>query len=280
MKRSTARTASPWSGSANNDVNFISPDPCRISWREPRVWLVPLLAFAGMAVLIASDSNRSLFLYLNGLSALASDVLWQNLTVLGGTLAGLTLLAPLIGRRPDILWSLALAAIFATFWVLGLKDPIGMVRPPAVIPPELLHVIGPAHRYGSFPSGHSTTIFTVAGILSLYLRRGSLTWLLAAVALLIGISRIAVGVHWPLDVLGGAFGGWLSAVLGTLLAQRWRWGVSRSGKWIVGLALATGALALLISPDTSYPEAIMLQRGLALVCLLPVFLLVFGRSRL
>ncbi len=263
-------------------MNFLSlsPAPCRISWREPRVWLVPLLAFIGMAVLLASDSNRSLFLYLNGLSALASDALWQNLTVLGGTLAGLTLLAPLIGRRPDILWSLALAAIFATLWVHGLKDPIGALRPPAVIAPELLHIIGPAHRHGSFPSGHSTAIFTVAGILSLYLRRGSLTWLLAAVALLIGISRVAVGVHWPLDVLGGAFGGWLSAVLGTLLAQHWRWGVSRSGKWIVGLALAACALALLISPDTSYPEAIMLQRGLALVCLLPVFLLVFGRSRL
>lgn len=263
-----------------NFISLLSPTPCRISWREPRVWLVPLLALAGMAVLVASDSNRSLFLYLNGLSTLASDVLWQNLTVLGGTLAGLTLLAPLIGRRPDILWSLALAVIFATLWVHGLKDLIDHVRPPAVIPPELLHIIGPAHHYGSFPSGHSTTIFTVAGILSLYLRRGSLTWLLAAAALLVGLSRIAVGVHWPLDVLGGAFGGWLSAVLGTLLAQHWRWGVNRSGKWILGLALAACALALLISPDTSYPDAVMLQRGLALACLLPVFLLVFGRSRL
>ena len=239
-----------------------------------------MLALAGMAVLIASDTNRSLFLYLNGLGTLASDVLWQNLTVLGGTLAGLTLLAPLIGRRPDIIWSLALAAILAALWVHGLKDPIDHVRPPAAIPPELLHIIGPAHRYSSFPSGHSTTIFTVAGILSLYLRRSALIWLLAAAALLIAISRIAVGVHWPLDVLGGAFGGWLSAVLGTLLAQRWRWGVSHSGKWILGLALAACALALLISPDTSYPDAIMLQRVLALVCLLPVFLLAFGRSRL
>jgi len=69
-------------------------------------------------------------------------------------------------------------------------------------------------------------------------------------------------------------------VLGTLLAHRWRWGVSRSGQWILGLALAGCAVALLISPDTSYPDAIMLQRGLALICLMPVFLLVFDRSRL
>lgn len=250
-------------------MNFLSPDPCRISWREPRVWLVPLLALAGMTALIAGDTNRSLFLALNGLGALASDVLWQNLTVLGGTLAGLTLFAPLIGRRPDIIWSLAIAAVLATLWVHGLKDPVGALRPPAVIAPELLHVIGPAHRHGSFPSGHSTTIFTVAGIFSLYLSRSALICLVAA-ALLVGLSRIAVGVHWPLDVLAGAFGGWLAAMLGILLAQHWRWGTSRSGKWILGLALAGCALALLISPDTSYPDSIVLQRVLALVCLVPV----------
>lgn len=260
-------------------MNFLtlSPAPCSISWREPRVLLVPLLALAGMVVLIAGNTNRSLFLVLNGLGTLASDALWQNLTVLGGTLAGLTLFAPLIGRRPDILWSLAIAAVLATLWVHGLKDPIGALRPPAVIAPELLHVIGPAHRHGSFPSGHSTTIFTVAGILSLYLRRSALVWLVAA-ALLVGLSRIAVGVHWPLDVLGGAFGGWLSAVLGTFLAQRWRWGVSPTGKWILGLALAGCALALLVSPDTSHPAAIMLQRGMALACLLPVMQLAVARK--
>jgi hypothetical protein len=49
---------------------------------------------------------------------------------------------------------------------------------------------------------------------------------------------------------------------------------------VLGLALATCALALLISPDTSYPDAIMLQRGLALVCLMPVFLRLFDRSHL
>lgn len=259
-------------------MNFLAPAPCPITWREPRVWLAPLLALAGMAALLASGANRSLFLYLNGRGALVGDVLWQNLTVLGDTLVGLTLLAPLIGRRPDILWSAALAALLATLWVHGLKDPLDVLRPAAALPPDLLHVIGAVRRYGSFPSGHTTTIFTVAGILGLYLGRSALVWLLA-VSLLVGLSRVAVGAHWPLDVLGGAFGGWLSAVFGTLLAQRWRWGVSRSGKWILGLALTACALALLASPDASYPDAIMLQRGLALACLIPVALLAFNRSR-
>lgn len=260
-------------------MNFLSPTPCHLSWRELRVWLVPSLALTGMVILLASGTNHSLFLYLNGLSTIVNEVVWQNLTVLGGTLAGLTLLVPLIDRRPDIIWSLALAVILATFWVHGLKGPIDSLRPPAVIPSELIHIIGPAHHYGSFPSGHSTTIFTVAGVLSLYLKRNALIWLLPA-AMLIAISRVAVGVHWPLDVLGGAFGGWLSSVLGTLLAQHWQWGVSRAGKWILGLTLIGCAIALLISPDTSYPEAVILQQGLALLCLLPGLQRVFTRMRL
>lgn len=260
-------------------MNFLSPTPCHISWREPRVWLVPTLALAGMVILLASGTNRNLFLYLNGLGTIVSDVVWQSLTVLGGTLAGLTLLAPLIGRRPDMLWSLALAVVIATLWVHGLKDPIGSLRPPAVIPAELLHIIGPAHHYGSFPSGHSTTIFTVAGVLSLYLKRSALVWLLP-VALLIAISRVAVGVHWPIDVLGGAFGGWLSAVFGTLFAQHWQWGTNRTGKWIIGLALIVCAVTLLISPDTNYPDAVILQQGLAILCLLPALQIIVTRIRI
>lgn len=250
-------------------MSLLSPAPCHISWREPLVWLVPMLALAGIAVLIVSDTNLNLFLYLNRLSTHVSNVLWQNLTVLGSAAVGITLVVPLIGRRPDILWTTALAAIFAILWVHGLKTPIDSFRPPAVIPSELFNIIGPAHRNYSFPSGHTTTIFTIAGILSLYLRRYNLIWILP-VAILIGVSRIAVGVHWPLDVLGGALGGWLSAMMGSLLSQYWHWGLSRSGQLVLGVAFGACALGLFIFPDTDYPDAITLQKALALVCLLPV----------
>ncbi len=59
--------------------------------------------------------------------------------------------------------------------------------------------------YDSFPSGHAAFYTALATALTLYHpRTGALFYLLA---LVIGVSRIAVGVHYPVDVLAGfAFG--------------------------------------------------------------------------
>lgn len=59
--------------------------------------------------------------------------------------------------------------------------------------------------YDSFPSGHAAFYAALATALTLYHpRTGTLFYLLA---LVIGVSRIAVGVHYPVDVLAGfAFG--------------------------------------------------------------------------
>ena len=102
----------------------------------------------------------------------------------------------------------------------GLKAAFARARPDLV--DHLVEVVSP-----SFPSGHAlmsaAVYLTLAGLLG---RRGvdapvrrSLFWLAVALVLLIGISRVYLGVHWPSDVLGG----W---VLGAL----WAWGCVRLAK--------------------------------------------------
>jgi undecaprenyl-diphosphatase len=69
----------------------------------------------------------------------------------------------------------------------------------------LVYAVGPA-----FPSGHATFFFALAAMIFTFNRKWGA--LLLVVAFLNGICRVAARVHWPLDVMGGAFFGILSAI--------------------------------------------------------------------
>jgi undecaprenyl-diphosphatase len=105
----------------------------------------------------------------------------------------------------------------AAVWVQVLKQIFRRTRPDLFDP--LTRVIG-----FSFPSGHSTlsAVFygSVAGLAAASCRskRRAIGFLVLGMGaiVLIGFSRVALGVHWPTDVLGGwSLGfGWLTLVFG------------------------------------------------------------------
>lgn len=67
-----------------------------------------------------------------------------------------------------------------------------------------------AHAPGrSFPSGHASIAFAVAAAVSFcYPKWGAVFFVLAV---LVGTARVAGGIHWPLDIVGGAIVGVASA---------------------------------------------------------------------
>jgi undecaprenyl-diphosphatase len=126
----------------------------------------------------------------------------------------LAALAALTWRRPAILAWVIATDLLADGASHGLRHLIGRDRPHRVDPdPEpLLAVPGDP----AFPSGHASTSFACAAML---------TWLtplpaapLFAVATFVACSRIYVGAHYPLDILGGAVLGLVVATALRLLA--------------------------------------------------------------
>ena len=104
------------------------------------------------------------------------------------------LLAVLTARRLILVW--AVAAIGAGEIASDLLK--------AAIPRSRPHVDALVHRphTHSFPSGHATISFACATVLGAAAPRLRLPLYLLAAA--IGWSRAYVGVHYPLDVIGGA----------------------------------------------------------------------------
>lgn len=221
------------------------------------LWGVPLFSLVALAILLAVDGNIALFYAMNKLMSHASDVFWTHLCLLGDGKIALFFVLPFLGRRPDIVWQFILAVLLVTLWVQGMKEIFSHVRPPGLLPMESFHLIGPALQNNAFPSGHTTSAFLLAGLLCLQPVHRWLKFAVLLLAVLVGFSRIASGVHWPLDVLGGSLGGWLVAMGAVWLSQYWRAGLNLRGQRAFALLLTIlsvwAAWSLWQGDDNYYP---------------------------
>ena len=207
--------------------------------------------------------NTSAFLDLNTAAQALPDALWANITVLGDSLVALALVNLVALRYPRAMPATLIAGIIATVITRSLKSGLGLERPLAVLGQQV-HVIGIDLHNFSFPSGHTTTAFLLAGICALAWQRKPLSAVFFSLAALVGFSRIAVGAHWPQDVFAGAVFGYAAAWLGWQFALRWQWANSRLGQRILSGLFLVFAL-LVFKLDTGYPQAIVLQMSLAFI---------------
>jgi membrane-associated phospholipid phosphatase len=200
-------------------------------------WGVPAMCLILLPVIQFEDLNRSLFLLLNALSHNFPDKFWALLSLLGNGLIVFVVLTPWIHKKPEIIWSVLIASILFLIVGQGMKNILDWPRPPAVLASGEFHLIGPALKRNAFPSGHAAQIFTLCGVFCLTTTRKWLRALLIFFASMVAFSRVAVGVHWPQDILAGALLGWVMIWLGLKLGRFSKWGWQALGQKILGAVL-------------------------------------------
>ena len=197
------------------------------------VWAV---GFIVLAVAVASSPqapawDRSLLSALEAVRTPTLTAVFQAVTVAGEgwTVSALTIVAIaavlLRGKRA---YATQFAVTMSAGWLVEylVKNLFHRGRLPAsealIIPPTSY----------SFPSGHAFVSLVLCALL-VYVgfrlvrscaTRSALTAAALVLVLMVGVSRVYLGVHWPSDVLASWFlaAAWLSLCLGGFTVWRWR----------------------------------------------------------
>ena len=228
-------------------------------------WLAAAILFAAV-VLQASTMNRDLFLGLNSWATVLPDVIWSCWTILGDTWMVLTLLALCLWWQPQALLGFALAVPLGGAVSRLTKVLTQMPRPAGAMEPSQFHIVGPVLEFHSFPSGHTLSAFALLAVVLTGRRWGMWGWAGLILAMGVGFSRMAVGAHWPADVLAGAALGWVCGTFTRAWGDQWlqRQSPERQDRTLRALAwvclvLCAGAYRI----DTLYPLAREFQMILA-----------------
>lgn len=151
--------------------------------------------------------NTGIFFLLNSLAYKNNilDGLWVFLAKYAIFLFGIAMIYALLKDR-RVFYKLALSSLIALIIVTAIKNIWHFPRPFLEEKVNLLITHAPD---SAFPSKHTVIAFVIA--FGIFLEKKTLGIWLLFLALLVAVSRVITGVHYPRDVLGGGLIGILTA---------------------------------------------------------------------
>lgn len=209
--------------------------------------------------------------FLQGFATPALDTFFQLVTRIGNTNAYIVLLLTVylagdsrLGQRLGIF---VLVSYYLNFHLKGLLE---TARPfeldPALgrTPEARIALSGPG-----FPSAHAQIGLSFWGYLAWWLRRSWFWALAVVVTTLVSLSRLYLGLHFPVDVLGGLVIGLLGTTVMVVAEPLWLEArrVSKGARLALGF-LAPLLLLLALPPPGQEPDLIM--GALAAFCTAPL----------
>lgn len=143
------------------------------------------------------------------------DTIMLVVSALGDNALIFIIIALCLPKKRVVLSALAVNALFCN---VILKPLIARVRPYDLLGYDVL-----VSHLGdfSFPSGHTSAAFALAAATQFVKPKWGKA--MYAFAILMGISRLYLGVHYVTDILCGALLGWLSAKAAIRLFQKMNW---------------------------------------------------------
>lgn len=201
----------------------------RILTMKVSIVIACVCIFIGALLSYFTEINQSIFLFINSFLPIAP--MWIAITTLGdGAVAG-CIFYILLRKNNDALAKGLIAAVAGLLVIDGLKTFFGIPRPEhAADFSEPFHRLAADIAVTSFsmPSGHTAAAFLLGTLLFASLKLNLMGKMALGILMVaIGLSRIALGVHWPADVFAGAGLGMLIAAVCAALPIHIenRWGV-------------------------------------------------------
>jgi glycosyltransferase 2 family protein len=165
------------------------------------IGIVTLLEAAALARQPLSPSEARVFRMANSLPARGYPLVWMPMQY--GTFGAIPMAAALAlaRRRPRLSRAIGASGVAAWLLAKGVKSIVGRGRPASVL--EGVVQRGAEKGDLGFPSGHAAVSAALTVTSWPYLSEG---WRVPLVALsgFVPIARMYVGVHLPLDVVGGS----------------------------------------------------------------------------
>lgn len=176
---------------------------------QNRFFMVAYLAFLAVAItILLTFSKVDGHIFLNRWHSPTADSVFIALTSLGDGLFVISLAVILFLFRHRFLSLLIMAAYLSSgLLVQVIKLLYDAPRPAKFLTdidyPHFIEGVT-LHNYNSFPSGHTTSAFALATILSLYVHNKRWGLLFLLMAIVAGYSRIYLSQHFLEDVTAGS----------------------------------------------------------------------------